>query len=59
MVRFKGDNGFKLGFTGVCAAVRKSDTELLHKMNIAIGHISRNERQRIMDAVNSRMMEVR
>ena len=56
MINFSGDEGFKLGFSGVCAGVRKGDTELLHKINIALGNIARNERQNIMDAVTSRMM---
>ena len=56
LIKFPENEGFELGFTGVCAGVRKDDTELLHKINIALGKISRNERQKIMDTATSRMM---
>lgn len=56
MVRFPEDKGFKLGFSGVCAGVRKGNSELLNRINIALGKISRSERKKIMDTANSRMM---
>ena len=56
MIKFSENEGFELGFTGVCAGVRKDDTELLHKINIALEKISRSERQKIMDTATSRMM---
>lgn len=56
LVKFPEDEGFKLGFHGVCAAVRKGNTELLHRIDIAILKIERSERQRIMDDVSSRMI---
>ena len=56
LIEFPAGGGFELGFTGVCAGVRKDDTELLHKINIALEKISRSERQKIMDTATSRMM---
>ena len=56
LIQFPENEGFKLGFSGVCAGVRKKDTELLHKINIALYGIDRRERKRIMDDVSSRMM---
>ena len=57
LIKFSGDEGFRLGFSGVCAGVKKGNSELLNRINIALGNISNAERQRIMDAVTSRMME--
>lgn len=48
-IRFPKDQGFILGFTGLCAGVRKSDRKLLQDMNKAIRSISVRERQRVMD----------
>ena len=56
LIQFPENEGFKLGFSGVCAGVRKKDTELLHKINVALYGIDRRERKRIMDDVSSRMM---
>lgn len=58
LIKFKDGNGFKLGFSGVCAGVRKNDTELLHRINIALGNIQSSKRKTIMDGVTSRMMNV-
>lgn len=55
LVEFAEDDGFKLGFSGVCAGVRKDDTELLHRINIALYDIDHSERKKIMDEVNSKM----
>ena len=55
LIEFHKDDGFKLGFSGVCAGVRKNDTELLHRINLALSSIDQSERQRIMDSVNLRM----
>ena len=49
VIYFPDDKGFDLGFTGLCAGVRKSDRKLLQDMNKAIRSISVRERQRIMD----------
>ena len=56
MIKFPENEGFELGFTGVCAALRKGDKELLNKINIALEKISRSERQKIMGAAASQMM---
>lgn len=57
LIKFSGDKGFNLGFRGVCVGVRKKDTELLHRINLAIYGIDQSERQRIMDSVNTRMVK--
>ena len=59
LIKFPENKGFELGFTGVCAAVRKGDDELRHKINIALSGISRTERRDIMDTVTSRMMNAK
>ncbi|MBQ3403337.1 MAG: transporter substrate-binding domain-containing protein [Synergistaceae bacterium] len=56
LIKFSEEAGFRLGFHGVCAGVRKDDTELLHKINIALNNIPRSERKKIMDTATSRMM---
>lgn len=56
LIEFHGDDGFNLGFRGVCAGVRKGNTELLHKINVALTTIDYSERQKIMDSVNTRMV---
>lgn len=48
-IHFAKDKGFVLGFTGLCAGVRKTDKKLLNEINDAINSISVRERQRIMD----------
>ncbi len=55
VIRFPENEGFVLGFTGICAAVRKNDTELLHRINNALKTIEPNERRRIMDRTVSRL----
>ena len=50
-IHFAKDKGFVLGFTGLCAGVRKTDTKLLEEINDAINSIPVRERQRIMDRV--------
>ena len=57
LITFPGNRGFKLGFTGVCAGVRKGDNDLLDKINKAIANIPIRERKRIMDRIVSRMWE--
>ena len=56
LIEFVKPDGFKLSFNGVCAAVRKEDKELLHRINIALSGIEQGERQNIMDSVNVRMV---
>ena len=50
VIYFPDDTGFNLGFTGLCAGVRKSDRKLLDEINYAIESISYRQRQRIMDS---------
>ena len=57
LITFPEGEGFKLGFTGVCAGVRKGDKELLDNINKAIANIPIRERKRIMDRIVSRMWE--
>ena len=57
LIKFPADGGFKLGYSGVCAGVRKDDSRLLYRINIALGKISRSERQKIMEAAYHRMMK--
>ena len=57
LITFPEGDGFKLGFTGVCAGVRKGDKELLDNINKAIANIPIRERKRIMDKIVSRMWE--
>ncbi len=56
LIKFPADGGFKLGYSGVCAGVRKDDSRLLYRINIALGKISSSERQKIMDAAYHRMI---
>lgn len=56
LIKFPEGKGFELGFSGVCAGVRKNDMALLRRINEAVSGIKNSERQKIMDSVNSRMM---
>ena len=49
VIYFHDDDGFELGFTGLCAGVRKNDRKLLDELNSAIEGITQRQRQRIMD----------
>ena len=53
-VRFPEGEGFHLDFNGICAGVRKKDTELLEEINAALAKISKHERQRVMDRTIAR-----
>ena len=57
LIRFPEDKGFKLGFSGICAGVRKSDEKFLDELNTAIKTITIRDRQRIMDRAVSRLWE--
>ncbi|MBQ7545032.1 MAG: transporter substrate-binding domain-containing protein [Synergistaceae bacterium] len=48
-VRFSEGNGFDLGFTGLCAGLRKGDEEMLENFNRMIEDIPMRQRLRIMD----------
>ncbi|MBQ9389633.1 MAG: transporter substrate-binding domain-containing protein [Synergistaceae bacterium] len=55
VIRFPEGEGFHVGFNGICAGVRKNDTELLRRINKILKGLSHNERQKIMDMVVSRL----
>ena len=57
LIRFPENEGFEIGFNGICAGVRKDDTELLNRINMVIGRTTKNERQKIMDATVSRLLK--
>ena len=56
LITFKDGDGFELGFHGVCAGVRQTDTELLHRINVALAKIPQSERKKIMATATSKMM---
>ena len=56
LVKFSEGDGFKLGFNGVCAGVRRGNTDLVRRINNAIYDINHGERLKIMEGVSSRMM---
>lgn len=55
LIRFPEGRGFKLGFNGISAGVRKDNKELLDRINEILRKLSHNERQKIMDQVVSRL----
>ena len=55
MIRFPDNEGFTHNFTGICAGVRKEDTQLLKEINDSIKGLSKRERQKIMDRAISRL----
>ena len=57
LIRFPEGHGFTIGYTGVCAAVRKKDTHLLEKINGVLSSLSPRDRQRLMDATVAREWE--
>lgn len=57
LIRFPKGEGFKLGFHGICAGLRKKDTALLNKINIALSNISVSQRRKIREDVSLRMWE--
>lgn len=57
LIRFPEGQGFKLGFNGICAGVRKSDTKLLAELNESIHKITAKDRLRIMDRAVARTWE--
>ena len=56
VIRFPEDEGFVIGFTGICAALRKDDTELLGRINRILDDLKRSERQKIMDDTVARLI---
>ena len=57
VIRFPEGKGFHLDFNGICAGVRKGDTELLENINNALAKISKRERQRVMDRTLTRALQ--
>ena len=55
VIRFPKGRGFKIGFSGICAGVRKNDKELLRNINEAIDSIKKSERRNIMEKVVARL----
>lgn len=56
VIHFPENEGFKLGFSGVCAGLRKDSTMLISRINDALGGITKSERRNIMDSVISRIL---
>ena len=56
VIKFPEDEGFVIGFTGICAALRKNDTELLGRINRILDDLKRSERQKIMDDTVARLI---
>ncbi len=54
LIRFHKDDGFRVDFTGTCAAVRKKDTKLLYDINKVLRGLSKWNRQKIMDRTLAR-----
>ena len=57
LIRFPENSGFELGFSGICAGVRKTDTKLLDSINNVINNIPTRQRKRIMDQTIARVWE--
>ena len=55
VVRFPENHGFVLGFSGICAGVRKNDTKLLNGINGVLEKTRRSDRQKIMDNTVARL----
>ena len=49
VIHFSDEKGFNLGFTGLCAGVRKQDQKLIDEFNSVINDMTQRQRQRIMD----------
>ena len=56
VIRFPENEGFKLGFSGICAGLRKDSKPLITRINDALGRITKSDRRRIMDSVISRIL---
>lgn len=55
LIELPEGKGFKFDFKGICAGVRKKDTKLLNDINSALGKMSRNERQQLMNKAISQL----
>ncbi|MBQ7544359.1 MAG: transporter substrate-binding domain-containing protein [Synergistaceae bacterium] len=58
VIAFPEGEGFKLEFSGICAAVRKDDNKLLEGINAALAKISKRDRQKVMDRAIARTFQV-
>ena len=56
VIRFPENQGFKIGFNGICAGLRKNDTALIYRINEALNTIPKSERRTIMDNVVARLL---
>lgn len=54
IIDFPDDNGFVLDFNGVCAGVRKNDTELLAQINAALTEIPQETREQLMEEATAK-----
>ena len=54
IIDFPDDNGFVLDFNGVCAGVRKNDTELLAQINAALTEIPLETREQLMEEATAK-----
>lgn len=57
VIAFPKGQGFTLGHSGICAAVRKTDNRLLKEINGVLKKLSKRDRQRIMDRIISRQWD--
>lgn len=55
VIRFPENEGFKVGFSGICAGLRKSDSSLIYRINEALSSITKSERKTIMEDTVSRL----
>lgn len=56
VIEFPEGEGFEIGFSGICAALRLEDGELLKRVNKVLGEVKRSERQKIMDGTVARLL---
>ncbi len=57
VIRFPENHGFKVGFNGICAGLRKNDSALIYRINEALNTITKSERKRIMEQTISRLLD--
>ena len=53
-IRFAQGEGFKLGFSGICAAIRKEDARLLTAVNKVLSGLPTEERVKIMGQITAK-----
>ncbi|MCR4818284.1 MAG: transporter substrate-binding domain-containing protein [Fretibacterium sp.] len=53
-IEFAHGQGFRLGFNGICIAVRKEDTNLLRAINMILFGLSREERTAVMNQMTTK-----